>query len=74
MADDRGLLSHSGDCDLQALWTNTYRCGRTGVRYGVFETFPSAWQGVAALQLEGNQQQIVKTLLRADSLNIYFAK
>ncbi|MFN8178074.1 MAG: hypothetical protein U0167_09100 [bacterium] len=72
--NDLGLLSHEGDCDLQPFWTHTYADGTIGIRYGVFDTYSAAWKAVTFLQWAPHQPQIVKTRLRADSLNVYFGK
>ena len=69
---DLGLLSHSGDCGFPPYWTHTYAEGRIGIRYGVFATVSAAAEAIATLGWEHSQPQIVRTTLRADSVNTYF--
>lgn len=69
---DLGVISHSGDCDLMPLRSYVYPDGRIGVRYGLFATFSDAWRDAEALGLRREHLQIVRTTLRADSLQLYF--
>jgi hypothetical protein len=70
--DDLGVLSHCGDCNLTPFWSHRYDDGSVGIRYGLFRTYADAWRSADTLRLRSYGPQIVKTFLKAHSLNVYF--